>query len=108
MALIETESSFIPSNLSKEGAMGLGQIMKVHVPILIGENIIKEKRDLFDIAPNIQATSFIFQSLYKKHEYNLRKTMASYLGEHNKKYFESIIRNYFELMALITQVRENK
>lgn len=108
IALIGVESSFVPSALSNKEAMGLGQIMKVHVPILIGENIIKDRRDLFDIAPNIQATSFVFRTLYKQHKYNLHKTVSAYLGKQDKKYFEDIMENYFELMALITQVRENK
>jgi hypothetical protein len=108
MALMEVESSFIPSSLSNKGAMGLGQIMKVHGSELTKQGIIKDNRDLFDVAKNIQATSFVFRSFYTASNYNLRKTMALYLGKHEKRYFEDIVNNYFELMAIVSQVRENK
>jgi len=108
MALIEEESNFVPSALSNKGAIGLGQIMPVHAPELIEQKIIKDNRDLFDVGTNIQATSFVFRKMYMNSNYNLRKTMILYLGKHDKKYFEEIIINYFELMAIVTQVRENK
>jgi len=107
LALIKVESSFIPTSLSKKGAMGLGQIMSIHAPELIKQNIIKDNRDLFDVGTNIQATSFVFRQFYQQNNWHLRKTMAQYLGEHQEKYFAEIMANYIELMAIVTQIREN-
>lgn len=106
LAIIKVESHFNPLSISSKGAIGLGQIMPVHVQELIAHDIIKTQRDLFDVDKNIQAMNFVFKKEYKKNKYNLRKTMADYLNQDRFKYYSDVMNIYFDLMKKCREVEE--
>lgn len=97
LAVIEAESEFTPTAISKAGAIGLGQIMyEVHKKDLVALDI-KKKRELFDIDKNIRATSFVLQMMLKKDGGNVEKALHSYLGGKDGKYVARIFSNYVHL-----------
>lgn len=97
LSLIEAESEFTPTAVSKVGAVGLGQIMyDIHKKDMASLGICK-KRDLFDIDKNIKATSFVLQMMLKKNNGDVVKALHSYLGGKDGKYTSRILSNYVHL-----------
>ena len=97
IALIEVESEFIQSAVSRAGALGLGQIMyDIHKKDL-AELGIQKRRDLFDIDKNINATSYILQTMLKKNKGDVVKALHNYLGGKDGKYVARIFSNYVHL-----------
>jgi len=97
ISLIEVESLFIQSAVSKAGAVGLGQIMfEVHKKAL-AEIGISKKRDLFNIDCNIKASSFILQGMIKRSNGDLTKALHLYLGGKDGRYVARIFSNYIHL-----------
>jgi hypothetical protein len=101
LAVINIESEFNPSAVSRTGAMGLGQIMYSHWgPELEKQGIIKNKKDLFGIKENIRATSYILKVLMEKSDGDIIKTLKLYLGEHQYRYNSKIFTSYVAVSAL--------
>ncbi len=97
LSLIEAESEFTPTAVSKMGAVGLGQVIyNIHKKDLVTLGIHR-KRDLFDIDKNMKATSFILQMMLKKDNGDIVKALHSYLGEKGGKYINRIFSNYVHL-----------
>ena len=97
LSLIEVESLFNPTAVSRMGAIGLGQVMfEVHKKVLLGIGIA-DRRDLFDIALNIKASSLLLQDMIKRSKGNLTKALHLYLGGRDGKYVARIFKNYTEL-----------
>lgn len=97
LSLVEVESEFTPTAISKAGALGLGQIMyTVHKKDLATLGIYK-KRDLFDVDKNIKATSFILQMMLRKGDGDIVKALHFYLGGKDGKYVNRIFSNYVHL-----------
>jgi soluble lytic murein transglycosylase-like protein len=97
IALLEAESSFIPSSVSSKGAIGISQIMDVHVKDLIKAGIIKERRDLFNVPQSIAACNFILDGMLKKSGGNVSKALDSYLGGRDGGYKARILGNLGDL-----------
>ena len=107
LSLIETESEFTPTAVSKMGAVGLGQIMyDIHKKDMTALGIHK-KRDLFDMDKNIKATSFILQMTLKKSNNNIEKALHFYLGGRDGKYVNRIFSNYVHLSLEIESALPN-
>lgn len=101
LALISAESDFIPSALSKKGAMGLTQVMfDVHKKMLIEQNIIKEKRDLFNIDANVRAGYYILEMYLKESNGNITKALEKYLGGRDGIYVLKILTCLANLYVL--------
>jgi len=100
LALMRTESNFNPTAVSSKGAMGLGQIMPVHKKALKESGIIKELRDLFNISTAIKATEFIWELKMVDARGDINKALALYLGAHDGKYVNRILKDYFQLSYL--------
>lgn len=97
ISLIEVESLFIQSAVSKAGAIGLGQIMfEVHKKAL-AEIGISKKRDLFNIDCNVKASAFILQGMIKRSSGDLTKALHLYLGGKDGQYVNRIFSNYVHL-----------
>jgi len=103
LAIIKIESSYNPTSVSNMGAIGLMQVMEVHIPLLIKEGIIKEKRDLFDIGMNIKAGLFIWSNMWIKNKGDIYKTFINYYGKHDGDYFIKFSKSYFELKYSFNQ-----
>lgn len=100
LALIEVESNFVPSAVSSKGAMGLTQVMPfVHSKVLIEAKIIKEKRDLFDIGPSIQAGNVILSDYLRQSNGDVPKALERYLGGKDGAYVHRILANLANLYA---------
>jgi len=98
LALFQAESEFFPGAVSSANAIGLGQIIWKHwEKPLVAKGICKERRDLFDIQTNIQATVFILNALMKEHKGDIHKVLNAYLGASNKTYKDKIVYNFVEL-----------
>jgi len=107
LSLIEVESKFTPTAISKAGALGLGQVMyNIHEKDLIALGIHK-RRDLFDIDKNIKATSFILQMMLRKGEGDIVKALHFYLGGKDGKYVNRIFSNYVHLSLEIENALPN-
>jgi soluble lytic murein transglycosylase-like protein len=104
LALIEVESNFISTAVSNKGAMGLGQIMPgVHEKELIVKGIIKERRDLFDIIPNIRATNHVLSSCLNQSKGDVSKALELYLGGQDGYYIKKISANFMNLYVLVNE-----
>ena len=105
LAIMCEESHFNPKAISKSGAIGLGQILpnKYQLNLLKKNEIIKDKRDLFDIETNIRATEFIFSLKLKKANGNIQKALKYYLGGNSEKYVNDILKNIGEMFCFITK-----
>lgn len=101
LALIEVESSFVPTSLSNKGAFGLTQVMpKVHGKMLKEAKIIKDDRDLFDIQPSIQAGNLILNGYLKDSKGDISKALERYLGGKDGAYLHKILVNLASLYIL--------
>jgi len=101
LALIEVESNFIPSATSNKGAIGLTQVMfDVHGKMLIKNGVIKEKRDLYDIAPSIHAGSLVLDSCLVQSKGDVSKALEYYLGGKDGAYLLRILSNLANLYML--------
>ncbi|MDI6785095.1 MAG: lytic transglycosylase domain-containing protein [bacterium] len=97
LALIEVESGFVPSAVSKAGALGLGQVMfDIHKKMLVDLGIV-DRRDLFNVKKNIKASSAILQMYLKKNKGDVVKALHNYLGGKDGKYVSKIFSNYVYL-----------
>ena len=101
LALIKTESEFIPNAVSKQGAIGLTQVMfNHHGKALINQGILKDKRELFDIATSIKAGNYIFSLMLKENGDDVIKAFNSYLGGTNETYLKRILTTLGTLYLL--------
>jgi hypothetical protein len=101
LAIIEVESNFVPTAISSKGAVGLTQIMpKIHGPALIKSNIIKEHRDLFDIAISIRAGNIVLRDCLKQSKGNISNALEQYLGGKDGAYVKAILTNLATLYIL--------
>jgi len=101
LALIEVESNFVPTAVSNKGAIGLTQVMPVyHEKSITAKGIIKERRDLFDVVPSIQAGNFVLDSCLTQSKGDVSKALESYLGGQDKWYVNRILSNLANLYML--------
>lgn len=105
LAVIQAESEFVPSSVSNKGAMGLAQIMDVHVKDLIKAGIIHEKRDLFNIPQSIHACNFILDGFLKRTGGNVSKALELYLGARDGVYLHKTLSNLADLYVLTLEVK---
>jgi len=105
LALIEVESNYVPTAVSSKGALGLTQVMpNVHEKTLITKGIIKEKRDLFDIAPSIRAGNYVLDTCLSSSKGDVSKALEGYLGGQDKWYVNRILANLANLyLATVTK-----
>jgi hypothetical protein len=104
LSLFEVESNFDPNCVSKLHAIGLGQVMPLHKEELIKAGIIKEVRDIFNIAEGIKASGFVWDIKWKEGRGDIRKALAKYLGESNKNYSDKVLENYFHLSTITKRI----
>jgi hypothetical protein len=101
LSVFQAESEFSPTALSYAGAIGLGQIMwKSWGEDLKKAGIAKEARDLYDVEINIKATAFVLDMLLKNSGGDIQKTLAAYLGAHQKPYQDKIAYNFLNLSLM--------
>jgi len=101
VALTEVESNFIPSAVSNKGAVGLTQVMfDIHKLTLVKSGIAKEKRDLFDVAPSIQAGNLVLDSCLLQSKGDVSKALELYLGGQDGAYLKKILSNLANLYIL--------
>ena len=110
LALIEMESQFVPSAFSSKEAIGLTQVMfedskgkDIHGKALIKSGIIKEKRDLFDITPSIQAGNLILDGYLIQSKGDVPKALERYLGGKDGAYLIRILSNLANLYVLTSK-----
>lgn len=104
IAVMDVESNFIQSAVSSKGAIGLGQIMPgVHEKELIKKGIIKEKRDLFDIAPNIQAMNYVLNMNLVQSKDDVPKALELYLGGQDGYYVKRILSSLANLYIICSK-----
>lgn len=95
LCLIEKESSFKPSAVSKVGCIGLTQInSKFHKEKLKKLNI--NKNQLFHIDHNIHVGIMILAEYYKQTN-SIEKTLIKYVGGNQKDYVCDILASYTDL-----------
>ncbi|OGM08243.1 hypothetical protein A2Z67_00900 [Candidatus Woesebacteria bacterium RBG_13_36_22] len=103
LALIEVESNFVPSAISNKGAIGLTQVMfDIHKPALLKAEIIKERRDLFDIGPSIHAGYLILEGYLLQNKGNVPKALENYLGGRDGAYVNRILTNLANLYVTVS------
>ena len=100
LSLMKTESSFDPTNLSKAGAMGLGQVMPDHEKTLIKAGIIKEMRDVYDIPAGVKATELIWKLKLRHAKGNIETALQYYYGARCRIYINGILKDYDYLRGL--------
>ena len=100
LALMKTESHFIPTAVSKLGAMGLGQVMYYHETKLIKAGILVEMRDIFEIPIGVKSAEFMWAFKLKKAKGDVVTALTFYYGEKDKKYIDGILGDYYELRGL--------
>jgi len=101
LAIIDVESNFVPTAISKQGAWGLTQVMpKVHGQRLIKANVIAGERDLFDIDASIRAGNLILRDCLKQSNGNVEKALERYLGGIDGIYVKKILANLSNLYVL--------
>ncbi len=100
LALMKTESHFIPTAVSEMGAMGLGQVMYYHEKKLIKAGILDEMRDIFEIPIGIKATEFMWTFKLNKAKGNIVAALTYYYGERNEEYINGILGDYYTLRNL--------
>jgi len=100
LALMQVESSFDPTSISRKGALGLGQIMpKYHAEELKRVRIIKEARDLFDISTGVKAAEHIWGIKLLKAKGDIREALVRYYGARNRRYINRVLRNLRHLAS---------
>ena len=100
LALMKTESHFIPTAVSKLGAMGLGQVMYYHEAKLIKIGILVEMRDIFEIPIGVKATEFMWKSKLKRAHGDVVTALTFYYGEKSEEYINGILGDYYTLRGL--------
>ncbi|OLS13270.1 MAG: Lytic transglycosylase catalytic [Promethearchaeota archaeon CR_4] len=101
LAIIDVESNFVPTAVSKQGAWGLTQVMpKVHGQRLIKANVIAVERDLFDIDASIRSGNLILRDCLKQSNGNVEKALERYLGGIDGIYVKKILVNLSNLYVL--------
>lgn len=94
LALMEVESSFDPTSVSRKGAMGLGQIMpNYHAEELKRVGIIKEARDLFNIPTGVKATEHIWGIKLLRAKGDTTEALVRYYGDRDKLYINQVLSN---------------
>ncbi len=108
LAVIEQESEFVPTAVSKKGALGLTQVRAttefgkdVHEKDLIAKGIIKEKRDLFDVGPSVMAGDYILTLSLKDAKGDVSKALEAYLGGQDGWYVKRILSTLANLYILV-------
>lgn len=101
LALTEVESNFVPTAVSSKGAVGLTQVMyDIHKQDLSKLGIAKEKRDLFDVSPAIQAGNLILDSCLVQSKGDVTKALERYLGGQDGAYVKRILSHLANLYIL--------
>ncbi len=100
LALMKTESHFIPTAVSELGAMGLGQVMYHHEAKLIKAGILTKMRDIFEIPIGIKATEFIWEFKLNKAHGDVVTALTFYYGEKSEEYINGILKDYYDLRGL--------
>lgn len=102
LALINAETNFVPTAVSSKGAVGLTQVMfNVHGKLLIERGIIKEKRDLFDLATSIRAGDVILSGYLQQSHGDVAKALERYLGQSNTYYSYKVLSNLANLYVMV-------
>jgi hypothetical protein len=101
LAIMKIESSFNPTALSSQGALGLGQVMPVHVKDLISLKYINSSRDLFDIEANINSAEYLWILMWNKNQGDIIKTLTSYYGANDSAYQNKFFKEYFKVKYLL-------
>ena len=110
LSIIELESKqFTPGAISTKGCIGWCQInYYVHEKELIQAGIIKEKRDLWDVSPNVKAGDFILKTKFQKSGGDVTRALAGYLGEKDGEYVRKILTTFANLSILVTTAGKEK
>lgn len=101
LSVCEVESNFTPTAVSPKGAIGLGQIMyEPHKEMLAKRGIAVDRRDLFDVQPNLRATDAILAMYLSESKGDIENALRKYLGGRDGQYVFRICKNYVELSLL--------
>jgi len=95
LSIIKVESRFDRKAVSSERAIGLGQIMPLHVKALKKKNIVSSKEDLKRIRPNIKAMNHVLGT------YN--GNLARY--GNSRSYAVKVNREYAKLKSIVSNSR---
>lgn len=105
LAIMSVESEFVPTAVSNKGALGLMQINPVAwEKDLFAKNVIKERRDLFNIDTNIKVGGYIFHVCMTQAKGDVEKALEAYLGGKDGGYVKRILLNLATLYS-IAEVR---
>lgn len=85
VAVMERESHFNPTYISKAGARGLMQVMPVHLK----ELNLKSRFDYHDIEKGINAGAYVLKKYLKKHNNNMKKALLQYVN-YDKQYVKDV------------------
>ena len=100
IAIASRESSFSPTAVSKKGAIGINQIMpEIWVKELQEQEIIEERRDLFDYDKNFLASNYILTKYYNALG-SWEKALQKYVGKGHESYVKDVLALYGELQLL--------
>jgi hypothetical protein len=106
LAMISTESEFVPSATSHKDAIGLMQIIwRFHGKALVEAQLAKEKRDLYDISTSIQSGNFLMNGFLKQENGDLEKALHRYLGGKDGNYVRRILLNLGNLYLITGEIK---
>jgi hypothetical protein len=103
ISIIQTESSFLKTAVSKHRAVGLMQIRpNVWMKELKKEfpDDIRTPKDLFKISTNIDAGEFILNK-YIEETGSLKKALVKYSGG-SRSYANKVLKNYYKTSVTVT------
>lgn len=106
LALMYTESDFVPTAVSSVGALGLTQVRwEIHSQALVKAGIAKERRDLFNVGPSIKAGNLILSDNLKSSGGNIEIALEKYLGGRDGVYVKRICVKAMTLYVLTQGVK---
>ena len=97
LCIIDKESTFKPTAVSKAGCKGLMQINPVAHPEKLKKLNVKGA-EIFYIDNNIHLGCIILFEYYKKTK-SITKSLYKYLGANNKKYVNDILSEFSEILV---------
>jgi len=98
LSIMDVESNFVPTATSIKGAMGLCQIMPgVWEKEMMTKGVIKERRDLYDIRPNILVGGYVLHIFMVETKSDAEKALEKYLGGRDGVYVKKILNNLAHL-----------
>lgn len=105
-ALVQVESDFDYTSVSKTGAIGLTQISQVWLDptndkSLIKHGVVKSKKDLYDPLNNIMAGGYILrhyvdEGIKRKESNPIRYGVTRYLGGYKNDHYNNLITGIWE------------